>query len=429
METSIKKLPKSKIEIQIELSSSEFEEYHKKAILKLREQAEMKGFRKGKVPLEIIEKETSPIEILNQAAELAIKESYAKAVEKENLEIIEKAEIEILKIAKSNPFIFKAKVSVLPDIILPDYKKIASSFKEKEVLTEEKEIKDALSWLLKSRAKFTALEREAKKGDFVEIEYFSLKIDGGEKKKDSFLLGQGHFVAGFEEKLEGMKAGEEKEFSLVLPEDKIKKKLAGEKVFFKVTMKSVFKMELPELNDEFAKSLGNFENLAALEKNIKEGIKKEKEMKEKERNRSEILEKIAEPIAWDLPDSLLEAETERLFQDFKFSFSENAGVSFEEYLKSAQKKEQEIKESFLKLAEKNIKSFLILRKIAQNEKISISENEINEEINGQIKNYSGNNPAQNKLDLERIRHYTEDRIKNEKVFRLLESFSKIKQTN
>lgn len=429
METSIKKLPKSKIEIQIELSSSEFEEYHKKAILKLREQAEMKGFRKGKVPLEIIEKETSPIEILNQAAELAIKESYAKAVEKENLEIIEKAEIEILKIAKSNPFIFKAKVSVLPDIILPDYKKIASSFKEKEVLTEEKEIKDALSWLLKSRAKFTALEREAKKGDFVEIEYFSLKIDGGEKKKDSFLLGQGHFVAGFEEKLEGMKAGEEKEFSLILPKDKIKKELAGEKVFFKVKMKSVLKMELPEFNDEFAKSLGNFENLAALEKNIKEGIKKEKEMKEKERNRSEILEKIAEPIAWDLPDSLLEAETERLFQDFKFSFSENAGVSFEEYLKSAQKKEQEIKESFLKLAEKNIKSFLILRKIAQNEKISISENEINEEINGQIKNYSGNNPAQNKLDLERIRHYTEDRIKNEKVFRLLESFSKIKQTN
>lgn len=425
METSIKKLPKSKIEIEIVLSSVELDEYYKKTIFNLREKIEMKGFRRGKVPLEIIEKEISQAEILNQAAELAIRESYSKIVEKEKLEIIEKAEVEILKVAKSNPFIFKVKVSVLPDINLPDYKKIAAACKEKEILMEEKEVKDAMDWLLKSRAKLTVLDREAQKKDFVEIEYSSLQIEGGNKKKDSFLLGQGYFVEGFEEKLEGMKAGEEKEFFLILPKDNIKKELAGKEVSFRVKMKSVLKMELPEPNDEFAKSLGKFENLAALEKNIREGIKMEKEIKEKERHRAEILEKIADLIKWDLPENLIEEERERLFGDFKLSFSQNAGVSFEDYLKNNRKNEKEIKESFLKLAEKNIKNFLILRKISEKENIEVLESEVNQEINENLKQYPEVNLKEKNLDLEKIKHYTEDRIKNEKIFQFLENFSKL----
>jgi trigger factor len=424
MKTSITKLPKSKIEIEVELSSLEFDEYYKKAVLNLREKVEIKGFRKGHVPLEIIEKEISQAEILNQSAELAIKESYAKTVEKEGLEIIDKAEIEILKIAKSNPFIFKAKVSVLPEIELPDYKKIAMSVKEKEISIEDKEIKNTLEWLLKSRAKFTKIDREAQKKDFIEIEYSSLQIDGGEKKKDSFLLGQGHFIEGFEEKLQGMRAGEEKEFSLFLPKDHIKKELAGKEVGFKVKVKSVLKMELPELNDEFAKSLGNFENLFALENNIKEGIKAEKEIKEKERKREEILEKIADLIKWDLPDNLVQAEKERLFEEFKFNFSQNSGITFDDYLKNNNKTEKEIKESLSGPAEKNIKYFLILTEISKNEKIEVSENEINQEINEILKKYSGVSFAEKKLDLEKIRHYTEDRIRNEKIFQFLEKLSK-----
>ncbi|MCX6764642.1 MAG: trigger factor [Candidatus Nealsonbacteria bacterium] len=426
METSIKKLPKSKIEIEITLSPSEFDEYYKKAILNLKEKIEMKGFRKGKVPLEIIEKEISQAEILNQAAQLAIRESYFETVEKEKLEIIEKAEIEILKIAKSNLFIFKAKVSVLPGVDdLPDYKKIAAACKEKEISIEEKEVKDAMDWILKSRAKLIALDREAQNGDFVEIEYSSLQIEGGAKKKDSFLLGQGHFIKGFEEKLEGMKAGEEKEFSLILDKNNIKKEIAGKEVSFRVKMKSIFKMELPELNDEFAKSLGKFENLAALKKNLREGIKMEKSVKEKERHRTEILEKIADLIKWDLPESLIEQERERLFQDFKMSFSQNAGIFFEDYLKSNQKNEIEIKDSFLRLAEKNIKNFLILRKIFEKEKIEVSEGEVNREIEENLKQYPEAGFMEKNLDLEKIKHYTEDRIKNEKVFQFLENLSKL----
>jgi len=425
METSIKKLPKSKIEIQIELSSSEFGDYYKKAVLNFREKIEMKGFRKGKVPLEIIEKEISQTEILNQAAELAIRESYFKIVEKEKLEIIEKAEIEILKISKSNPFVFKVKVSVLSEIDLPDYKKIAAVCKEKEISIEEKEIKNTMDWLLKSRAKLTVIDREARKGDFIEIEYSYLEIEGGNKKQDSFLLGQGHFVKGFEEKLEGMKAGEEKEFSLVLPKDNIKKELAGKEISFKVKMKSVLKMELPELNDEFAKTLGKFENLAFLKENIKEGIKTEKTIKEKERHRTEILEKIADLIKWDLSEKLIEEEKERLSQDFKLSFSQNSGISFEDYLKNNQKSEQEIKDSFLELAKKNIKNFLILREISKKENIKVSEDEINQEVNENLKQYPNLKFAEKNLDLEKIKHYTEDRIKNEKVFQFLENISKL----
>lgn len=424
MKTSIKKLPDSKIEILIEIPADDFDRYYKRVILDLGKNAEIKGFRPGHVPPDILEKEIGQAKILSQAAEEAIKEKYSQAVIDNNLEVIGKPEIEILKLALKNPLIFKAKTAVLPEVELTDYKKIAGSVKKQENPVKEKEIEEAIKWLQKSRAKLSVLNREAQKEDFIEIEYQSPQIEKGEKKKDTFILGQGHFIPGFEENLEGMKAGEEKEVSLTMPENFSIKDLAGQEVKFKIKMASVFKMELPEINDDFAKSLGKFQDLNSLKKNTREGLKIQKEREAKEKLRGEILEKIINSMKWNIPEVLIEAERDRIFANFKQSFSQNPQISFDDYLAKTKKSEAEIKKSFSEPAQRNIKTFLVLREITKKEKIKVSDEETNQEINKILKNYPDFKKTEKGLDLERLKGYTKERITNEKTFQLLEQFSR-----
>lgn len=425
MNSSIKKLPDSKVEILIEIPPQEFNDYYRKAVLDIGKNSEIKGFRKGHVPSNVLEKEIGQEKIFSQAAEKAIKEKYVQAIIDNNLEVVEKPEIEILKLTPGNPFVFKAKTTILPEIELPDYKKIASSVEKQKFSIGEKEIETIINHLQKSRAKLIALNEKAQKGNFIEIEYQSSSIEGGKKIKDAFTLGEGHLIEGFEGKLEEMKAGEEKTFSLMIPKNYFSKDLAGKEVEFKVKMNSVFEMELPKVDDRFAKSLGNFEDLISLKKNIKEGLEVEKEREMKEKLRQEILEKIIKSLKWEIPNILVEMERDRLFNDLKINLSQNSKISFEDYLNKIKKSEEEIKESLLGPAKNNVKIFLTLRAIAKKENIKVSEEEINQQINEILKNYSDFKTAERNLDLEKLKEYTKETIINEKVFQLLEKNSKV----
>jgi len=436
MKTEIKKLPKSQIEILFEISAGEFQEFIEKATFELGKDLEIEGFRKGKVPKEILEKEIPQEKIFNKAAEMAIRENYFKAISENKIEPISKPEIEILP--SKEGLIFKAIASVLPEIILPDYKKIASQIKRKEIFVEEKEIDETLNWLQKSRAKFIFENRPAKKGDFVEIEFQSPQIEQGLKRKDNFILGQGHFIFGFENNLEGMIPGQEKEFSLKFPENYFQKNLAGNIVNFKVRMSSVQRMELPEINDEFAKNLGKFENLIGLKKGIEEGIRIEKENLASQRIRGEILERIEKEMEGDVPEVLTETEKKRMLEDLKNLVLERLKIKFEDYLAKIQKTEKELLDSFSNEAEKKVKSALILREISKREKIEASEEEMKIAINEFSKNYpiektkelARQNPALNSraglggLDLAQLKSYYEEVIRNEKTLAKLESFAK-----
>jgi len=250
-------------------------------------------------------------------------------------------------------------------IKLPDYKKIASKIERKEISVEDKEIESALKWLQKSRAKFSAKNQSAQKGAFVEIEYSSSQI-GQEAQKDAFILGQGHFFSGFEEKIIGMKSGEEKE-NITLNKD-------GKKIVLKVKIILVQNVELPEVNDEFAKSLGKFDNLDALKKNIKQGLVLEKEQIEKQRARQEILEKIGEKTKVEIPDILIENEQKQMLENLKKMVSERLKISFQDYLKKLGKTEREVIDSFLLKSQKKVKNYLILREIGKKEKIEVDSN-------------------------------------------------------
>ncbi len=421
MKTELKKLPKSQIEIDFELDEKEFEEYFKKALTHLKEHVKMDGFRAGQVPLEMVEKRVGAENVLMEAGDLAVKKSYAKFITENNLEPIGDPDVQIVKIAKGNPFLFKVTVSVLPEIELPDYKEIAKGIKGNGVSVDDKEIQETLEYLQKSRAKFSQVDRAAQNKDFVEIEYTNKDINEGKTVKDRFILGEGGFLKDFEDNILGMKAGDEKEFSAKFPDNAIKN-LGGTMGQFKVKMISVQTMELQEINDDFAKMLGVFDSLVALKENLKEGITLEKQETEKQRKRGELLNKIAEKITFELPEKMVQYEQERLFEDMKNQVSHQFKMTLEQYLQNVKKTEQEVKDSFKLEAEKRIKDFLVLRQVGKAEKVEVSTEELQEEMNKAVKNYS--KEQLEKIDINQLREYSKGAKFNEKVFALLENFSK-----
>jgi trigger factor len=294
----------------------------------------------------------------------------------------------------------------LPEVQLPNYKEIAKSVKANEIAVSEEEMQDALKYLQKSRAKFTAKNEAAEKKDFVGLTYQNKGINGGKEVQDQFILGEGGFVKGFEDNIVGMKAGEEKKFEV------------PEKGEFLVKMESVQKIELPEIGDDFAKTLGAFDTLAALKDSIKEGITVEKTEVEKQRKRGEILEKIASQSKMEIPETMVDYEAERLMEDLKNRITNDAKMKFEDYLASVKKTEKEIKDTYKAEADKRIRNFLVLKEVGRQENVEISDQEVDEEATKAIKNLS--KKQLEKVDIEQLREYTKGVLYNEKVFKILE---------
>ena len=427
METKQTKLPKSQIEITFELTAEEFQEHFEHAIEHLKHHVKVDGFRAGKAPSSMVEEKIKPEVLLMDAGDHAVQRVYTDYVKESKLEPIGQPEVSIIKIAKGNPFIFKAKITVLPDVELPNYKEIASKTKAREVSVNEEEVQDVLNYLQKTRAKFTlknpsAGSGQAEKSDFVEIIYQSKDLENNKEAKDRFILGEGGMIKGFEENIAGMKAGEEKEFSLKFLENSTRKDLAGKDIIFKVKMVLVQKMELPEINDEFAKQLGTFDTLVALKASMKEGMILEKKEEEKQKNRSEILEKIVEKSKFETPESMVNYEKERLLADLKNKITQTTKASFEEYLATIKQTEEQIKETYQKESEKRIGNFLVLRELGKKEAVEVTNLEVEEEVAKSIKNYSKEDLA--KVDIAELKEYTKGAIQNEKVFKILEKFSK-----
>jgi len=426
MEISVKKLPNSRVEIFFKVSKEEFEKFREKSILKFGRELKTEGFRPGKAPKEVIEKEVGEARILEEAVKEVIEENYPKVVLENKIEPITQPEIEVLpqtNLETGGGLELKVSFIVFPEIKLPDYKKIAFQIKRNKVLIEETEVEDALRWLQKSRAKFTLKNQPAEKGDFIEIDFSSPQIEAGFQRKDGFILGEGQFIPGFEENLVGMTNGEVKNFSLKFPGNHFKKELAGKSFDFKVKVNSIQKMELPEVNDNWAKGFGNFNDLSSLRESLKEGINIEKEVAESQRVRQEILEKLNDNSKVETPEILIEREKSIIFDELKEKIAGVLKMPFEEYLTKIKKTEKELKESFLEEAQKRAKYDLILRGISLKEKIEVSEEEIKEEIDKMIKNYSVEKVKE--LDLEKLKLYIESEIRKIKTLNLLEGLSKL----
>jgi len=426
MKTEIKNLPKSEVEILVELDPLEWGKFVDEAARTLAREVKIEGFRPGNAPKEMVEQKIGQGHILEAAADLAVRRTYIKILEEKNIDAIGKPEVHVLKVAMGNPFEFKIKTAVLPPIKLADYKKIAKADKPKtkeQIKVEEKEIADSLEWLKKSRTKYATVVRPAQKGDRAEVDFIAKHngqmIANGESKNHPLVIGEGKFVPGFEDQLVGLKENETKSFSLVFPEDFAQKDLAGKLIEFEVKMNLVQEPQTPELNDEFAKSLGKFESLEALKNNIKEGMAIEKENKEKEVWRAKVLQEIVKKSTMEMPEILIQAELAKMEQEFKENLMQ-MGLEYEQYLKNIKKTEQDLKKDWLPKAVERAQAGLILRAIADQEKVEVTGQEAEEEVNHIIKHYPDWDSVKEKIDMDQLAEYTKNRLKNEKVFEFLE---------
>ncbi len=413
---------KSKKEIEVTVSVEEMNNYLDKAVEKISSEIEIKGFRPGKAPKNIVEENVGKDKIWHEATHDAVEDTYPKAIEDGDIFVISQPEIDIVTSVPDSPFVYKATVAVLPELKLPDYKAIVKkSLKDKkEVEVDKKEVDQIIDTVRKSRAKTVLANREARDGDEVEID-FSGKIDGvdqegmkGEKAK--IIIGEKKFIKGFEEELIGMKKGEEKKIIVKMPNPEDGKE---KDVNFDVKVLEVYERELPEVNEEFAKSLGDFSSPEDFVKKIEENVKLEKEQKEKERLRVKIIEEITKESSVDIPEIMLQREIDNMFHEFEHQLSQS-GMKIDDYLKQINKTKEEIGKDWEDRAKKRIMTALILQKIAKEENIKVPE----EEIQRESESYLGrihDQKTKEGLDVERLKIYIEDLLQNEKVFELLES--------
>lgn len=427
MKATQKKLPKSQIEISFELTADEFKEHFSHALEHLKHHVKVDGFRQGKAPASMVQEKLRPEALLMEAGDHAVSHVYHDYIAENKLEPIGNPEVKILKIANGSEFAFTATITILPDVELPDYKEIARAIKGQEVLVTDQEVQDALNYLQKTRAKFTEKSEPAENKDFVDIIYQSPDFENGKEFQDKFILGEGGFMKGFEDNIVGMKAGEEKEFKVFFDESAPKKELAGREMQFKVKLVSAKKMELQEINDEFAKQMGAFDTLVALKESMKEGMTSEKTEAEKQRRRGEILEKIAAKSKIEIPEAMINYEKENLLEDLKarvsqtFSAKGGPASGWEQYLATTKQTEDQLKETFQKEAEKRLQGYLVLRELGKKENVEVSDKEVEEELEKATKNYTKEQLAQ--IDINQFKEYTKGVLHNEKTFQILESLS------
>jgi len=377
MKSTFKKLPGSKIELNVALDAKEFLAYYEAELEVARKSVHLKGFRPGTAPKELADQAIDKEEVFSRAAEKAVRSSFKDVVEENEWIVIDQPKVTI-KDASKNKEIgleYEVELVVLPDVELPDYKKIAKKIFEekKQVVVEEKEITQTLEWLQESRAPLIRVEREARSGDVAEGDIEGT-ADGkplpeAMLRNDRFLLGKSHFIPGFDEKVVGHKGGEELKFSLVAPADFWKKELQNKTVDFTVKLKGIFERALAPLDDAFAKTLGpQFQTIEDVKKNITEGIKFEKEEKEQERLRIKILKEIGSRARVDIPEIMIERTIDMMLQELKTM------------LKESGKTDEELRIGLRERAKENVTNHLVIQKLAKIERLEPTEEEVKEEM-------------------------------------------------
>lgn len=421
MKLDKKQLPKSELEFTMEIPWEEMKSHVEVASRRISKDAKIPGFRPGKVPYEVLKQHLGEAAIMEEAAKIAVRATMLKIMEDEKRDVIAAPKIEVTKIAANNPFVFKAMVPLLPEVKLGDYKNLKA--KKKLIEVGDQDVNKVLADLQKMRAKEKLVNREAKKGDKVEfnldIYLDKVPIEGGQGKKTQLILGSGEFVPGFEDQTVGMRKDEEKEFTLNFPKDYYQKNLAGRPGEFKVKLLSVFERELPELNDEFARSLGKFNNLEELKKNLTKNIKREKEEKEKQRFELELIEEVVKKSEFaEFSDIVIEAETEKMLSELKADVAQ-MGMKYDDYLKQLKKTEEELKKELALPAERRIKTALITRKIAEAEKITVDDKTLDAEIKKSQEMYQDNEEIKSQLNSPAYKSYLRNLRTNQKVFEFL----------
>lgn len=389
MKVEIEKLPKSEVKLTIEVSEDELQKYKAEATKEISKHVKVPGFREGHVPFEILVQQVGESAFRGQMLEMALGETYEKALKQEKVAAVAYPKINVVS---ENPFKYEAIVTVLPEVKLKKgHEKV--SVKAKEVKIEKKEIDEVLKNLKKRSTTWKEVERAAKNGDRVELDFdgFDMEgnaLEGTSSKNHPVILGENMFIPGFEEELVGLKKGEDKDFEITFPKDYHSDKFKNKKVKFHVKVQMVEEPNEKEMDDAFAEELtgGKHKKLADLEDEIRKELTHQKEHDEEIRMENEILEELMKYFDAEIPDALIERETELLIGRLKQDI-EKSGMKWEDYESMKEKDGKSVKEELKPQAEKQVLMRLGIEKLYEVEDIKVTEDDLEEELKHMLAHY------------------------------------------
>ncbi|MDD5396953.1 MAG: trigger factor [Candidatus Moranbacteria bacterium] len=430
IESTLKKLPNSQLEVTVSVSWDEWEKYIDQAATDYSKEIKIEGFRAGKAPRNMVEQKVGKGALLDAAAQKAVQGTYAKVVSENKIDAIGSPKAEIVKLAEGNALEYKCVTAIIPEVSLKPWKssveKVNKEHAKKNAEISDEELEKEIEEIAKSRVQHITVEREARDGDNVilsfEVKKDGVPIENGTSKSHPMILGRGVFIPGFEEQVLGMKAGEIKDFELTFPADYHEKGLAGKPAQFTVTVETVQERKSPEVTDEFARSLGKFKDLEDMRKNVKEGMEEEKKHELKEKWRSEIIEALVINTVVEIPHVLLHEELHKMIGEFEMQL-QGMGVTFDQYLVQVGKSVDEIEKEWEPQATKRIKAALALEEVAKEQEIEVANEDVEAEMNKTLAQYKKIQDVEKNIDLGRLYNYVKGMMQNEKVLEYLEKIS------
>lgn len=389
MSVQVEKLEKNMAKLTIEVSSEEFENAIAKAYKKNKNKISMPGFRKGKAPRAMIEKMYGKGIFYEDAANSIIPDAYADAAKESELEIVAQPEIDVTQIESGKPFIFTATVALKPEVTLGEYKGIEVEKKEAEVTDEEVEAE--INKVRESNARMLDIDdRATQDGDTVLIDFDGYvdgkQFEGGKADDYSLVLGSHSFIDNFEEQLVGKNIGDDVEVNVTFPENYQAEELQGKPAVFKVKIKEIKVKELPELDDDFAQDVSNFDTIAEYKEDLKKKLTENKEEALKREREEAVIGKIIENAQMDIPEQMVDAQTRQMTQEFAQRLS-SQGLSIDQYMQFTGLTPQKMIEELKPQALKRIQSRLVLEAVVAAENIETTEEELDKEIENMASMY------------------------------------------
>ena len=402
MSLQVEKLEKNMAKLTIEVSPEELEGALQHAYLKNRKQITIPGFRKGKVPRQIIEKMYGPSFFYEDAVNELIPSAYEKAVDECELELVSCPEVSIVQIEKGKPFIFTAEVAVKPEVELGQYKGIEVE-KQDTAATDEEVDKEIDKERESNSRSITVEDRPVQDGDMTVIDFEGFvdgtPFEGGKGTDYPLTIGSGAFIPGFEEQLIGAEIGKETEVNVSFPEDYHAKDLAGKPAVFKCTVKEIKVKELPELDDDFAQDVSDFDTLEEYKADVRKKIEERKAASAKAKKEDAVIEKIIEGAKMEIPDAMVKTQAEQGVDEFAQRL-QMQGMSIEQYLQYMGGSIDAMVEQYKPQALKRIQSRLVLEAVAAAENLEVSDEELEAEYSRMAEQY--------KMEVEKLKELFSD---------------------
>ena len=407
MSLQVEKLEKNMAKLTVEVPAEEVEAALQNAYLKNRKQISVPGFRKGKVPRQMIEKMYGPEVFYDDAANALIQKAYPQAADECELEIVSRPAVDIVQLEKGKPFIFTAEVAVKPEVTLGQYKgieveKADTTATDEEVAAEIDKEREANSRTI------TVEDRAVQDGDMTVIDFEGFvdgeAFEGGKGTDYPLTIGSGAFIPGFEEKLVGAEIGKEVEVDVTFPEEYHAKELAGKPAVFKCTVKEIKVKELPELDDDFAQDVSDFDTLEEYKADVRKKVEEKKAADAKAKKEDAVIEKIIEGATMEIPDAMVETQAERMVDEFAQRL-QMQGLTMEQYLQFTGGNVQALVEQSKPQALKRIQSRLVLEAVVAAENLTASDEELDAELGRMAEQY--------KMEVEKLKEmFTEEDLKS-----------------